>query len=123
MTATPLRGLKHANAFLHIYGLLKKHLHLKNGGYDPTIFANNVILTHYMRRVEEDPKVATGFSYKKGFNDESVRRSAQEELCIPVEVCQVVALRRFLASLFKNGRTPQEVKRIRRMFFGKIAGE
>jgi hypothetical protein len=67
------------------------------------IHVNNVILTHYMRAVEEDPKARTGFSYQKGLSDETVRRNAQEELGIPIEEHQVVALRRFLASLFNLG--------------------
>jgi hypothetical protein len=76
-----------------------------------------------MRAVEEDPKARTGFSYQKGLSDETVRKNAQEELGISIEVHQVVALRRFLASLFKAGVCLQDVIRVRRMFFGHLAGE
>jgi hypothetical protein len=121
MAARPLRGLEHASAFLRLYDFMKRHG--TKVGSDPMIEVNNVILTHYMRAVEEDPKAGTGFSYRKGRNDQWVRRNAQAELGIAVEVHQVVAVRRFLASLFKTGFRVQDVVRVRRMFFGRIAGE
>ena len=64
----PLRGLTHAGAFLQIYDNLKKHLTV--GGYDLMTSVSNAILTYYMRAVEEDPKARTGFSYRRGFDDE-----------------------------------------------------
>jgi hypothetical protein len=121
MGTTALRGLEHAAAILRLHEFMKEHL--KGGTPDLIAQLNNSILTHYMRAVKENPRAPTGFSYQKCLNDESVRGAAQQELGIPVEVHQVAALRRFLASLFKNGLTGEDVTRFRRMFFGKIAGE
>jgi hypothetical protein len=122
MATVPLRGVKKAVAFLRVYDLLKTNMEVV--GNDRMIDVNNVILYYYMQAVKEDPRTRTGLSYLKGRNDEWVRKKAQEQLGFPVGSYQVIMLRRFLASLFKGGRSSvQDIIRIRRMFFGKLATE
>jgi hypothetical protein len=115
----PLRGLAHANRLRKIVTMHEREPLTR----DPIVDLNSAILASYRAHAREDEASPTGYSYPDGVDDETIRAHAAHITGHPIALFQVVAVRRFMNSLFFKGMTVNDVIRIRRMFAGAAARE
>jgi hypothetical protein len=91
---------------------------------EPTTKLNLRIFQSYLQYVTEGENSKTGFIYPDGIDDECVRAHAEDHHDAPVYLFQVVAVRRFMESMFPSDRvTGNDVRRIRRFFIGRLISE
>jgi hypothetical protein len=115
-----LRGKAYRETFFKLIEHLATN-GTSSGG--PMVQLNSRILLSYMHHAGEDDATKTGMAYCDGEGDEEVRAHAAREYGLAVDLSQIVALHRFMESLFLNGVAVNDVIRVRRMFFGRLAGE
>ena len=98
-------GMPHAKAFMRFIENMKSNLIAKST--DPMMKLNRAILASYIHHTWYDEASRTGwFAYCEGVGDEDVRAYAEREFGSTIELAQVIALRRFLESLFLTGVSP-----------------
>jgi hypothetical protein len=110
----PLRGLAHANRLRKIATMHERQPLTR----DPIVDLNSAILASYRVHAKEDEAALTGYSYPDSVDDETIRAHAARVAGHHIELFQVVAVRRFMNSLFLKGMTLNDFIRIRGMFAG-----
>jgi hypothetical protein len=110
------------DAILKTIAAVREHSNFDPGTMHPMMRLNCAILAAYVNHVIEDESTETGLEYTDGADDESVRREAEKAFGAPIDLHQVVALRRFIGTLFTSGSfTTDDVRRIRSMFLGRFS--
>jgi hypothetical protein len=119
-----LRGFAYADRLVEIINLIIEHSNFDPATMDPIMKLNLTVLESYTQRVIEDENAKIGLAYPDGVDDEHVRADAEETLGTPVDLYQVLAVRRFIGSLFTSGdATEDDIRRIQRMFIGRFKGD
>jgi hypothetical protein len=119
-----LRGFARADRLVEIINLIIEHSNFDPARMDTIIKINLTILEIYTQHLIEDENAKIGLAYPDGVDDEHVRADAEEALGTPVDLHQVLLVRRFIGSLFTSGHvTEDDVRRIQRMFIGRFKGD